>query len=397
MEFKILTENMNKALKTVERLRKIALKMNRVLNYETSECDPMIVTIHQSKVAIPRQLLTVTVNGANDILTYNNARFVARIDVTDNGAIVLTAPDYEGEIPQHYYSKPENRCDHCGHRRRRVRYYLVEKDGELMQVGSTCVKEFVGINPNHLMRTFEHLQIIESAGSVNDMLEGDMTPQPSRLSYEVAEVAQVSAGVITVDKGYAKHDTIATVKALLFPVTPQDYKLKQKYRDKGIDNIIDEFDFSDFVKFVQNMSPNNYTNNLKTVVDSTYVSYRGVGILVSGVYIYLKDKGTVGEKTVKKQCRLNEWVDASKGDRITFHGITVISTKEIQSLYGASTLYRMLDNKGRTIVWFSSNPIEALDKSYEQSTPIPHFTATIKCLDEYNGWKQTMVTRGKVN
>jgi len=413
MEFKILEENLSDALKTVERMRKIALKMGRVLNYDTTDCDPLVKTVYQpqafslhddenySTVAYPRKLITITVDGSDDMLTYDDARFIARIDVTDNAAIVLTAPDYEGTIPQHYYEQPENHCDHCEHRRSRVRYYLVEKDGELMQVGSTCVKEFIGINPNHMMKLFEHFRTMTTAGEYDDEFIG-MGGSRHSLSLKVIGVARMAAGVVTVDKGYQKGETSITVDRLMFPpmgaMDEQWYKdMVKHYQDNNIRSIMDGFDFNAFTRFVEGMNPNNYTNNLKAVVKSEYVSQRAFAILVSGVYVYLKEMGVVGEKSTKTTTHLNEWVNASVGERITFNEVTVISAKDIETRFGITTLYRMLDNEGRTVVWFSSNRVDALEASYNDSKPVSNFIATIKKMDDYNGWKQTVVNRGKVN
>lgn len=411
MEFLVLDRYMENALKELERLRKVAQKMGRVLNYESDTAEPMWVTVKTNdpfaltdddrykNVAIERTRVFISIDGDEDLLTYGDARFVARIEATDNAAVVHTAPDYDKTIPEEYYKGVSNRCDHCGHNRKRVRYYLVEKDGELMQVGSTCVKEFIGIDPAQVMHVFEHLHTLGTFGSTDEDDLDYTTGSKIMFGHTVEEVARMAAGVVTIDKQYLKGETWNRVYDLIYPpqYSAKEYRdMVKGYSDAGILDLIRDFDYEAFVEFVHGMNPNNYTNNLKAIVNSTSIQSRqSFAVLVSGVYVYLKEQGVVGNKKAEKAPRLNEWVDAPVKHRMTLEGVQVIAAKDIETQFGVSTLYRMLDKDGRTLVWFSSNVNSDLEDAYDEGKSV-NLTGTIKKHDEFNGWKQTMLTRCKV-
>ena len=65
---------------------------------------------------------------------------VAVLDHTSEGNIVR--PTCEEILPDHY--RNNSFCEHCGINRRRNTTYVLKKDGEFKQVGSTCLEDFTG-------------------------------------------------------------------------------------------------------------------------------------------------------------------------------------------------------------------------------------------------------------
>lgn len=73
-------------------------------------------------------------------------------------------------IPEQYIGEGQGcRCDHCGQNRRRTKMYVVvNSDGEYRQVGSSCMEEFVGINPAVYVKALEKFRKeVETFGSVD--------------------------------------------------------------------------------------------------------------------------------------------------------------------------------------------------------------------------------------
>lgn len=405
-EFTIIEPNLANAQKMVARLERLAAKMERKFCAEFSECDPVgieffnndpwraIGTPKSETIYFPAQTLAVEFDGENDLLTHGNSRFVASIELLDSGdSVVLTAPGYDKAIPAHYYTTQKNHCDHCGHNRQRRRFFLVEKDGELLQVGSTCVKEFVGVDPARLLAVFQTLKAFTGQDILGDDLGGSCA---SRGFYgrSVESIVAMAAIIIKHDGGYTKGETWRVVHAAMFPPVYDDsesVRIRAKYQNTEC-----AIDFDAFKTFVSEMAPNNYTNNLKSVVNSTQIDQRNLfAILVSGVYVYMKEIELLGPKPSRLEI-VNEWVDAQPKQRVKFNNVRVIGRKYIDTDFGESTLYKMLDEAGRPLTWFSSNDVPALDDAFENATTVALFTATVKKLDQYNGNKQTMVNRGKV-
>ena len=420
MELIIPNQRLEEALKVVAKLIKVSEKMGRFISFNVEDTNPLIVErtvassmvgggLTISKVSIPRSRITLDIsdeNGSHSILEYDNARFVARIDIAPNGeTLVHPAPDYDKDIPEQYYRALEHKCDHCHHQRYRVKYYLVEKDGELLQVGSSCVKEFIGINPAWVLSTFENLEKLKRYSEVSSG-GGSYNYQ-----YDVNEVATIAAGVIGVDDAYLKGETWHRVSVLMNnPDTivekhfrEQCIEMHRFYNENDIDSYMSDFSFSDFATFVENMQSSNYVNNLKTIVRNKWMNdNKSFATLVSGVYLYIKDKHGLNKKQADKPLRetLNEWADEYKvKDRVDFNDVLVTRHHVIDGYYGETHLYSMLDEKGRNLIWFASRKVEQLNEAMENKSSV-NLIGTIKkfSTNEYKGTEQyqTVLTRVKV-
>lgn len=88
----------------------------------------------------------VTVTG--EAPRYQGWRFVAALQhvTQDDGAeaTVLRVLDSDTPIPAHYREASQV-CDHCkAHRRRHATYLVAHDTGAFKQVGSTCIRDFLG-------------------------------------------------------------------------------------------------------------------------------------------------------------------------------------------------------------------------------------------------------------
>lgn len=96
----------------------------------------------------------------------NGWQFMATVTGTEEGSIISSIPGYE--VPAD--KRDATGCDHCRVRRQRNDTYIVRhEDGRVMQVGSSCLADFVGSNWSKLTRSTELLlnayQISEAAQS----------------------------------------------------------------------------------------------------------------------------------------------------------------------------------------------------------------------------------------
>lgn len=67
--------------------------------------------------------------------------------------VLRAAPD--AEIPESYRTAP-NICDHCKTKRRRRDTFIIEKDGQVCQIGRNCLQDFIGdVNPKGIAFYYE--------------------------------------------------------------------------------------------------------------------------------------------------------------------------------------------------------------------------------------------------
>ena len=228
----------------------------------------------------------VRVNGEAPKL--NGWVFVATLEHDENGTLIRRLPAFDSEVDLTQYRKstPDN-CDHCGYRRRRNDTYVVwnEETGETKQVGSSCLKDFIGHeNPEAIAR---HLQ------TIRDLIEdiqggsysgGRITPRydlRTVLSVAVAEVAD--NGYVTRKAAWDDPDLISTSEAVRTrwhryrssegeraKITPQHMK--------AADAIID------WVRALEeNDLTNDYLWNLFTVCKGESIEEGQFGIAASAV------------------------------------------------------------------------------------------------------------------
>lgn len=100
------------------------------------------------------RLVDITVEG--EMPRYNGWSFVATLDHTPDGNVIRSVPGFEVD-PKFRSGLPC--CEHCQTaRNRRDTYVVRHEDGRVLQVGSTCMKDFLGhTDPHHLTSLAEML------------------------------------------------------------------------------------------------------------------------------------------------------------------------------------------------------------------------------------------------
>jgi hypothetical protein len=112
-----------------------------------------------------------------------------------------------------------------------------------------------------------------------------------------------------------------------------------------------------------------------------------MGFACSMVSCYESAMNKKAKEEVDAKLPPSEWV-GKVGERIKNIKVKVVFTKDIDGMYGLSTLYLMKDADGNDYKTFYSGS----SWSYEKGDEIM-ITGTVKKHDEYNGKKSTMLNR----
>lgn len=87
-------------------------------------------------------------------------QFMARIDHSMGEPVVFTIDKEFQTIAELAADYSECKCDHCGiTRTRKHTYILRDEHYTIKQVGSTCLKEFIGIDPVKALNRFKYLKL----------------------------------------------------------------------------------------------------------------------------------------------------------------------------------------------------------------------------------------------
>ena len=329
-------------------------------------------------------------------ISYGGWRFVASLDETEAGMIVRSVPDadLEGYRPETAW------CDHCGTRRQRNETYLVQhEDGTVMQVGSTCMQDFLGVQPKGLWAIGLDLGAdAESEWSGRGGGSGEMLVD-TRMVIASALVAS-SMGRDFRPSSF-EHSTSDGVKdTLWFSGGSADQKAARRAAYEQAEALAGSAQVDEVIEAVRSMTgDSDYAVNMRTLIEGGHSRLRHAGMLASAVKVWAKDQEfKVRESRPRKQgflapegTKLNalKAADGKPGVRATVEKAFVS-----ESYFGYnpsySTLVIMRTEDGQTLKWQASGVPDL-----ENGSEIRLTGGSVKAHDNYQGVDQTAVTRVK--
>jgi hypothetical protein len=331
---------------------------------------------------------SVTVDG--EAPSYNGWTFQARVDRVGESFTLATAPGVD------YVARDlvrPGQCDHCKHNRPRKYTYLVKnaETGEVKQVGSTCLKDFLGWDGSVVFVSTD-----EVAGDLGSSFGGGPA------TYDVDSVLAVAFGAIRAF-GFRPSNSIGataqTVRTILSGrrMTEQEriaLEPVRAYADEANAKVatIKAWILSDDFN-----GQSTYVDNLKVAAAASEVTDRQIGLLASAPQAYVRHLETAEERTAKeaqwaaeKAARTSSEYVGTKGDKIEIKA-TIVSIRFIPGQFATTVLYKLRGDDGNLFAWFASR--EALGEDEGVSVALK---GTIKNHEEYEGTKQTVLTRCKV-
>ena len=321
--------------------------------------------------------LWVTIKYARPVLNGWKLLAVYDWEITVDGTRTCYVSKVPGEfLTNEQHDCEDGRCDHCNTNRRRNKAMLITKDYmDFMVVGSTCIKDFLGhATPKSFIDCYSFEQTIES------LSDGSYAGGPSIALYPVKRVLELAAYFIRTE-GYVKaSEPLSTVSAIgeqFHPapdsgiVTPtEDDELTAKYAVKWLD---EQSDFSDYI------------TNVKKAVNAGAISPKRMGLVASIVYAYQRHLERV---TADNAPKCNEHIGKVK-ERLKGLTATVQRVRHVPGYYGMTSIITLRTPQGHCLVWFASGHHEP------GIGEIWTLDGTVKEHNEYNGEKQTVITRVK--
>ena len=293
------------------------------------------------------------------------------------------------EVPFKYQNKEGIYCEHCGHNRYRVKSYLVVNEvGEYKEVGSTCLKDFLGHDPNNFLwfaQIEDRLSDCEEEFGFGSFGSGDP------IAYELLGLLSLTNAMIKLNgwtsRGEAYEDSTKTATAdhVLNYLT-----LPNKRPSDIIKPIDEDKEFAEkTIEHFKTLSDqdNDYIMNCLKVLKINAVPIKRMGIACSMIQVYRRYL----EKELERANELpSEWF-GNLGSKLENCEVTCTFKTHCETMYGVSTLYKFMDNDGNIFKTFYSGHTW----SVEQGEKIMLY-GTVKKHDEWNNKKETMLTRCKV-
>lgn len=267
-------------------------------------------------------------------------------------------------------------CDHCHTKRYRSKSVILrDKSGKFIQVGTTCLSDFVNADVDDLVNGMalcaENFRFTEK--DAESFCGGSF--RENYIHYELSEAIPVIHRTIKEYGFIPSSGGMNSTKYFSYKVLNGEKYIKIKNEDTEIASKIIEW-----MAALENIG--SFNGNLIQIAKNGYVSYKTIGFLCAAVNSFLSE-------SIKKKIKKESEYVGNIGDKITVE-VILKKVSNFDSFYGMMSFFIFTDTDGNVFVWKTANDInhEIGDK----------FTikGTIKEHSEYSGTKQTIITRVKV-
>ncbi len=331
--------------------------------------------------------------------------FMARIELGDDGRNMVNHVPSQGEEMPARFRTTDSHCDHCGHDRRRRDVYVLREDetGEYRQIGRTCLREYLGTDtPEKLawrMAWFRQLR---------DETDG-WGWQPSMMA--LTDVLVATAAVIRVEgwvsRGRAYETEECPTASHVADVFSWDLKTRSAAQKAFATTDADQAMAEGTLAWVREEiagreQPSDYEWNLTVAMSDDAVSGARLGLVCSAVAGYQRtlDRAREDEaKEARAKARgeadaKSEWV-GQPGERLRGVKATLEMSRVIGEGYGyhddPRRLLKLRTSDGSLLTWFTS-AAEHLEEGADLVIDL-----TVKEHSEYNGARETLITRARVH
>lgn len=331
--------------------------------------------------------IEVTVHGFEVEVTgspakYEGWSFVATIDdLGDAGVVVRCAP---GAPEVDHSTITPGVCDHCHTTRaRRHTYLVIHEDGRTMQVGKSCMKDFLGWNTLPVFISEEDA-------------EGSFCRLDQSSDYDLVDFMRVAFAAVEVygyQNSYAKTPTRDVVDDVL-----SGHHRNSKVHAEALsghyltnEQVVERLDE---VRASLAVANTGFEANLRTVLACNFVSRREYGLAASATTVWHRLQTKAAEKAAKEAVPTHDSVHlGTVGEPIEVSG-TVIAAQTIDGFHYNTTsrIITVSVGEGDIVKTFTSA------KWAYETTKGDHLTirGTVKAHDEYKGRAETLLARPKV-
>lgn len=294
------------------------------------------------------------------------------------------------------------RCTHCSTTRSRNTTYVLTNGDRFEVVGSSCLKDFCGIDPAWVALRAGVAKLGEIGGVLGSRHEesvSDFLPwvalavrtqcggryigkqEAERLSWERYNSGQARYGEREVWTTMQEVNALQNAWAMRRS-NPGQPAVEPTDEDKAQAEAVRQY--------VLTLDPaqSTYNQNLVALVKSDVLLHNHRGLVASAFSGYLREQRTIAEAKIRAQRPPSQFVGTVGQSGLTLEA-EVIFTKQIEGNYGTSTLISFVTDKGEVCKWFASGvwDLEKGDRITIRGSVKGH---------QYRGEKQTVLTRCKI-
>lgn len=398
----ILKSKTESFLKNIEKFNKKAVKLDvvpmlvefgeeKIHSYykdETAEIWGILTKVTYQEVTVKYEIPKIA--GWDLICVFDYEDYVDKDDQIQRAVFTNAVPGKE--VPEKYQDKNEIHCEHCGHKRFRKKSFLVQHEsGEYKEVGSTCLKDFLGHDPQNFLW---YAGMEDRIGGMEDEFGLGSFGSGDPMSYDLLGILTLTNAMIKeygwTSRGEAYDDPngmkVATADDVLHYLTKKNKTAAEIIEPEEEDKEIAEKTLAHFQTLEK--QDNDYIMNCLRVIRMNRVSHKRIGIACSMIQVYRRHV----EKELERANELpSEWFGNIGSKLEDCEVVCVFKTFVEGYMGGSNALYKFVDNDGNIYKTFYSG----YKWSCEQEDKV-RLWGTVKKHDEWNNKKETLLTRCKI-
>lgn len=363
---------------------------------EIRKVDMVTQTVYTERTAT-FEVFDLTIE--SEVIKADGFSVVAKIEHLEGGNVVTT---YGGVEMRKTWTTIKPHCDHCGGNHGQRKTFIVRgQDGAERQVGSTCLKDYCGIDP-------QRIGWAESLGEclTEEYRDFDYIGAEIPRAYDTVKALAFACDLIR-KQGYRKTseansnrdkigDLLTDTKS--WPVPTAEGRREAEQIAEGLKAMtLDE-------AFAAGLT------EVKALVQSGYCKASHFGYIAYAPKAWAKHQEKVAREQARAEqrqteARSSEYV-GEVGQRLAIKVKSVDLLTSWDTQYGTTWLYKIVDHEDNVLMWFGSSLLgvdvdngksiqfHTVDSdSHYKATEIK---ATVKAHNERDGVRQTIVTRCKV-
>lgn len=287
--------------------------------------------------------------------------FIAKREPLEGTAFVMTKTAPGQKLPKKYANDHDLTCDHCKKKARRNATFVVRKSGKTMEVGRSCLRDFLGhADPEKYANWASMLTSLDELLGDSERDDygggGRYTPEFSMEEVIAATIHQVKTKGFVSNQyaGPGKPPTSHVVYQHFSPPIPmpkgmsyKDFQIPYTEEDKT-----EAKEAIAWLKSHPKAGKEEFWTNLSKLSQSPTTTGKHLGYLCAGAMMFEKEKGQVKAKegimkTIKKDEGLGK-----EGDKITVKGV-VISAFAYQNDWGTKRIFTVKTDSGHLVKMFT--------------------------------------------
>lgn len=281
--FEIPAENMEKFEAQIAKLsrRSVKLGMDPITAFAFSHEEKPLGSTGRT-----HRVYSVMLTAEAPVL--NGWTFVARLDhANETGTIIRMVPNTGVQLPTSFRTA-STKCDHCNVNRYRRDTFVVREDatGALKQVGSTCLVDFFGHDPQKIAKRAELLSYAYECGrGYEQFVGGDMRFIGLEDFLTDAAYFVRTRGWVSGKAAFENSDLVSTKERTLSSINGWGDSVEQTYP-----NADDKALAAEALAWAQSLSEkatlSDYESNVLVIANATMIEPRSAGIAASIVGVY---------------------------------------------------------------------------------------------------------------